>query len=229
MKTELIDILNTFSSVLPIIITGLLVIFTLTKKFFEERVEREFSISNEIKQSRENKDGFDKIISSLIPNEKTDLRLLEELYKEEQNSLFLRVFDRETSRTMSLRDIQSSLRKIMKANLESENFPQIRDQCMSLIDLADDEIRSIQERKPFDGLEEPEKSLLADLLEELPHDKPMPKQKALQLADIIKIKHQDTLRLQKENAKATAWTKWGTAGTIFFGVLSILLSIYVTR
>ena len=51
----------------------------------------------------------------------------------------------------------------------------------------------------------------------------------LQLANIIKIKHQDMMKLQGENAKSAAWTKWGTAGTVFFGVLSIVLSIVTIK
>jgi len=77
-------------------------------------------------------------------------------------------------------------------------------------------------------LQEPEKSLLVDLLAEISQDKSIPRQKVLQLADIIKLKHQDLLKLQTENAKSAAWTRWGTYGTVFFGILSIVLSVYTT-
>ena len=100
---------------------------------------------------------------------------------------------------------------------------------MSLIQEAQEKIRAANERQPFDGLGEPEKSLLIDLLEVMPDDKPIPRQKAIQLANIIKLKHQDMLQLQQDNAKSSAWTKWGTAGTVFFGILSIILSIYLTK
>jgi hypothetical protein len=50
--------------------------------------------------------------------------------------------------------------------------------------------------------------------------------KAQQLADIIKLKHQDIKKLQLENSKAAGWTRWGTVGTVSFGLLSLALSIY---
>ena len=116
----------------------------------------------------------------------------------------------------------------MSESVKSEDFQSIRDRVIKLIDEGQNEIEVLQQRKPFDGLQEPEKSLLVDMLAEIPNEKPIPQQKVLQLADIIKLKHQDMLKLQQENAKSAAWTRWGTYGTIFFGILSIVLSVYTT-
>lgn len=71
-----------------------------------------------------------------------------------------------------------------------------------------------------------ERSLLIDLIEEIDPAKEIPRQKAQQLADILKLKHQDIKKLQLENAKSAGWTRWGTVGTVSFGLISLALSIY---
>ena len=218
-------LISQLSSILPAIIAISLAFFTtFGKKLLDEKIELKYSIEKDDFKEREE---LDKQLETLIQDEETNLELLEEIWVVKK--LWFFDLDRSGERVYKLSQIQDSLRNIIRSAIGSDSFSVVRSKSMKLIQEAQSEIDALQELKPFDGLGEPEKSLLVDLLEELPENKPIPKQKALQLADIIKIKHQETLKLQRENAKSSAWTKWGTAGTVFFGILSIVLSIYLTK
>lgn len=164
--------------------------------------------------------AFDDSLKTLITRDDVTLRILEEIYAAG------RFYTMESRRAISLIRIQRSLRIVLRDAVKADNFEQIRDKTLRLLDEAQKELDLLQQRKPFEGLEDPEKSLLVDLVAEIPADKIIPRQKALQLADIIKIKHQDIRNLQVQNARSAAWTRWGTFGTISFGLLSIILSIY---
>lgn len=169
----------------------------------------------------------DSILDLLKQNEDVDLKLLTELYEEEGRKFYS--FTRQP-RTIYLRDLQSDLRQMLKEIIKSKEHYALKNKILSLIDEAENKAMSLLEKKPFDDLDDPEKSLLIDILEELPKDKVMPKQKLLQMAEIIKNKYQNIKKLQEENQKSAAWTRWGAFGTIFFGILSLISSIYnVTR
>jgi hypothetical protein len=127
------------------------------------------------------------------------------------------------------RDIQLDLRVILRDAVQQEDFSEIRDAVLELIDETQEEMNQLHEKRPFDGLEEPEKSLLADLLEELPKDKEVLRQKALQLADLIRNKYQNIERLQLSNRKASAWSRWGAFGTFLFGMVSIVVAFYTLQ
>ncbi|PIQ39528.1 MAG: hypothetical protein COW58_11210 [Thalassolituus sp. CG17_big_fil_post_rev_8_21_14_2_50_53_8] len=220
------SILSFFASkigvVLPLLITMALALFTtFGKRILEQRIESKFSV---VEIEPKDRDQIEDKIELLIKDESTTIELLEEIW-EAKRSWF---FDG-NRRILKLHQITEALRSIMRKNIGKDEFSVIKGKAMSLIQDAQEKIRTANERQPFDGLGEPEKSLLIDLLEVMPDDKPIPRQKTIQLANIIKLKHQDMLQLQQDNAKSSAWTKWGTAGTVFFGILSIVLSIYLTK
>ena len=220
---KLLDFLGS-SALLPTLVSLSLVVFlTFGKKFFDRLFKLEI-LENEIDlEFEEPKVSYAENVSLLVGRDDVSLRVLEELFA--SSKIFFHS-NPDSRRVYSLYKIQSTLRDILRESIKSEDFPVLRDRVLMLIDEAQKEIDQLQERKPFEGLQEPEKSLLVDLLAELPSEKSIPKQKALQLAEIIKIKHQDMLSLQKENAKSASWTRWGTYGTVLFGILSVILSIY---
>lgn len=212
------------SAMLPIVVAVTLVIFTsLARRSVERTVTFE-----DLELVDDAKSSVSENMKLLIGREDVTLRVLEEVFQTGRSRFFFLSQNGDSRRASSLRKIQDILRNVMSESVKSEDFPKIRDRVIKLIDEAQKEIELLQQRKPFDGLQEPEKSLLIDMLAEIPNEKPIPRQKALQLADIIKLKHQDMLKLQQDNAKSAAWTRWGTYGTIFFGILSIVLSVYTT-
>lgn len=210
------------ATILPILIAIALFLF---KKIASLSIEKNTAI--EYPEGIESgKPSVSENIKVLIAREDVSLRVLEEIYQTNRSRRFFFSQNGDSKRAIDLRKIQEILRDVLNDSIKSNDFATIRDKIIKLIDDAQIEIDLLQQRKPFDGLQEPEKSLLVDLLAELPDVKPIQRQKVLQLADIIKLKHQDMLKLQQENAKSAAWTRWGTYGTIFFGILSIVLSIY---
>lgn len=209
-------------TILPILIGIALAVFTtLGKKILNDRIETKFStVEIEVKD----RDVIEDKIELLIKDEETTIELLEEIWEARRPWFF--EGDR---RTLKLYQIVETLRNIMRKNIGKDDFSIIKNKAMILIQEAQERIASSNELQPFDGIGEPEKSLLIDLLEVIPNEKAIPRQKTIQLADIIKVKHQEMLQLQKDNAKSSAWTKWGTTGTVFFGILSIILSLYLTK
>ncbi len=223
--SQILDFFENDSLVLlPAIVTIVVAAFVTFGKRAVERIYRLKSL--ELRSEGVIPPSFDENLRQLIAREDITLRVLEEVLSTDRYRIYFLSENTDSRRAGALRQIQSSLRLALRDAIKSEDFAALRDRILCLIDEAQAEIHSLQQRKPFDGLQEPEKSLLVDLLGEIPHDKATPRQKALQLADIIKLKHQDMLTLQAENAKSAAWTRWGTYGTIFFGILSIVLSIY---
>jgi len=225
--SQILDFLKNDSTVLlPAIVTIIVAAFVTFGKRAVERMYKFGSI--ELASEGAKQPSFDENLRQLIAREDITLRVLEEVLSTDRYRFYFLSENTDSRRAGALRQIQSSLRLALRDSIKSDDFATLRDRILCLIDEAQKEIHSLQQRKPFDGLQEPEKSLLVDLLGEIPQDKAIPRQKALQLADIIKLKHQDMLNLQTENAKSAAWTRWGTYGTIFFGILSIVLSIYTT-
>lgn len=214
-----------FSSVemfLPVVVTLVFFLFSVIgKKFF---VRKEESIFLTTEPESKERDQVEEKIEILIKDDSTTIELLEEIWELKRSWFF-----EGNVRTLKLRQIIDVLRRIMRKNIGKDDFSLVKEKAMSLIQVAQERVRIANERQPFDGLGEPEKSLLIDILETVPEDQPIPRQKTIQLANIIKLKHQDMLQLQQDNAKSSAWTKWGTAGTVFFGILSIVLSVYLTR
>lgn len=187
-----------------------------------EHLRYEISVSNAEHKVRSYSDGY--LLELLLKHDDINLKVLLEVYGVNEHEHHF-IYEPKNSRIHKYLTIQRDLRKALKQSLNKEKYPEVKDKILGFIEECDTKIQSLLDRKPFSGLEDPEKSLLIDILEELPNDKEMPKQKLLQLADIIKNKYQNIENLQIENSKAATWTKWGTFGTIFFGILSIVLSV----
>lgn len=96
---------------------------------------------------------------------------------------------------------------------------------LRLLDELRNERHRLAQKEPFNDIRDPEKSLLIDIFSELPPNDAIVRQKAVQLSNIMKIKHEDISKLQEQNARAANWTRWGTAGTVFLGLLSLALSL----
>lgn len=169
----------------------------------------------------------DTILELLRSHEDVDIRLLMELYESEGRSYYR--FPKQPKKIYVLRELQADLRKILKEVIKSKEHYGLKDKILGFIDEAETKATALLEKKPFDDLGDPEKSLLIDILEELPKDKAMPKQKLLQMAEIIKNKYQNIEKLQLENQKSAAWTRWGAFGTLIFGILSLVLSLYPSK
>jgi hypothetical protein len=220
---ESVDIKTLLAFIFTILsIFGAFVIFIYQKNRLQER--RMFEYSRRFHPDVSEGPGLKESILDLIKqNEDVDLRLLIELYEGENR----RYGPPRQPRTIYvLRDLQSDLRAMLKEIVKTKEHYALKAKIMPLIDEAESKVKSLLEKKPFDDLGDPEKSLLIDILEELPKDKAMPKQKLIQMAEIIKNKYQNIERLQEENQKSASWTRWGAVGTIFFGILSLVLSIY---
>jgi hypothetical protein len=236
--TEIIQYLgdNWASLALPLAIGIALAWFVRNRRLqirsFEERIRRreEFSHLDERRLMAERlmENSESSPIMDLLEQEGVSLRLLEEVYEGERFwpvAIGLSSVDSDR-RAWALRGIQRQLREFLRTSIKNDNFPGIRDRTIGLLDEVSAEIEKIQREEPFSDILDPERSLLIDISHEIDPAKTLVHQKTLQLANIIKIKHQDIMKLQAENSKAASWTRWGTAGTVFFGLLSLALSIW---
>lgn len=207
--------------VLPVVISFMILAFI----YFRKRSEIEFSEmirdSEFVRNDSEKNDNIEK----LVVRGDIELRVLEEITETDSQPFFYSGRGK-PRRELILEKLQRALRKVLRGTVESENFTEIKVRVISLLDEISNELKEIRQKIPFDGLDDPERSLLIDLIEEIPTDKEIPQQKAQQLADIIKVKHQNIKKLQLENARSAGWTRWGTVGTVSFGLLSLALSIY---
>jgi hypothetical protein len=157
----------------------------------------------------------------LLGREDVTLRLLEEIYEVRRNPWMSDTNSPDARRLRSLDGIQSELRNYLRASVKSPEFAQTKERTLALLDKVAEEQRALQQKEPFNDISDPERSLLIDIMLEIDATRTIARQKALQLASIIKLKHQDLAKLQTENAKAAVWTKWGTAGTIFLAFFQL--------
>jgi hypothetical protein len=200
-------------------------IFVYQKRQLQKREMEYFEYRNRAHQDvSETPSLRDSILDLIKQNEDVDMKLLTELYEGEERRPYGRMG--ESRAIYILRQVQSDLRGMLKDIVRSKEHYCLRVKIIPLIDEAEGKLKTLSEKKPFNDIGDPEKSLLIDILEELPKDKAMPKQKLIQVAEIIKNKYQNIEKLQEENQKSAAWTRWGAFGTIFFGILSLVLSIY---
>lgn len=214
--------LENLSYVLPVVIISVMVTFLWYRRKTEYEVRR---ISRSIRFFDEDIEEKNSNIGKLVTRGDVDLRVLEEITNSHPRHSYF-VGRGKPTREIKLERIQSDLRRVLQDSIDAENFSEIKDRTLKLLDEIASELEEIRQKIPFDGLEDPERSLLIDLIEEIDPSKEIPRQKAQQLADIVKLKHQDIKKLQLENAKAAGWTRWGTVGTVSFGLLSLALSIY---
>lgn len=172
-------------------------------------------------------------ITQLLQRDDVSLRVLEEVHELPRNTRRRDYWGSPDSpRLRLLVSIRNELRGHLRSSVQESDFPKIRDRVLGLLDQIKKELDQIKKEKddlrhkePFNDIRDPEKSLLIDIFEEIDPSHTIVKQKAFQLANIIKLKYQDVQNLQAENAKAAIWTKWGAAGTVVFGVLSLILSM----
>lgn len=194
--------------------------------WYRKKTEYEYrEITRSIRFLDEDVEEKNSNIEKLVTRGDVDLRVLEEITSAHPRHRYF-IGRGKPAREIKLERIQSDLRRVLQDSIDAENFSEIKDRTLNLLDEIASELQEIRQKVPFDGLEDPERSLLIDLIEEIDPAKEIPRQKAQQLADIIKLKHQDIKKLQLENSKAAGWTRWGTVGTVSFGLLSLALSIY---
>lgn len=216
-----------FLYVVPALITAILAVFIQAKRSRGVRrylVDEDYlRITKEREEARKERHAP---VTTLLSRDDVTLRLLEEVYvapNEYRSYLWSRSPD--AARANTLAGLESLIRDYLRSSVGSEDFPTFKDRCLRLLDEIRGERLKMDQQEPFNDITDPEKSLLIDIFNELPETNSVVRQKAVQLSNIVKIKHQDIAKLQEENARAASWTKWGTAGTIFFGLLSLALSL----
>ena len=213
------------SEIISITLSGVIVIVMGIYIFFRIKALQEISYSSSENLIVKEDEKKNTNIEKLILRGDVELRLLEEITEIDRGRYFWYPRSK-TNRELVLENINTELRNILRSSVDNDKFEEIQNRIFLLLDKISSDLKEIRQKKPFDGLDDPERSLLVDIVAEIPVERTIPLQKAHQLADIIKLKHQDIKRLQVENSKSASWTRWGTVGTISFGLLSLALSIY---
>lgn len=216
----MIEIANYAMPILSIFIAVIIVSFLYMRK----RAYRSIEDYEEILKNKKD-EKTDSNLEKLVLRGDVDLRLLEEITEADRNPYFYYLRGK-SKREIVLHKITLELRSLLRKSVDAKNFTEIQERIIELLDKISSDLKEIGQKKPFDCLDEPERSLLIDIVEEIPNERHIPLQKVHQLADVIKVKHQDIKRLQLENSKSASWTRWGTIGTVSFGLLSLALSIY---
>ena len=215
------NILDITLSILPVVIIIVMGVFLWYRRQLELDIRKYNSVRYSYSEDESKPNGIEK----LILRGEVELRILEEITEINHNR-YVFIGRGKSEREMVLEKIQRELREVLKNSIDNENFNEIKERVINLLDEIGKELIDIRQKIPFEGLDDPERSLLIDLVEEIDSSKEIPRQKAQQLADILKLKHQDIKKLQLENSKSASWTRWGTVGTVSFGLLSLALSIY---
>ena len=82
-------------------------------------------------------------------------------------------------------------------------------------------------KAPFSGVPSPERSLLEDIREiSGAKTNAFIQDKLSELATAIKIRQETVDQLGEEKGRSLKWAKWGFVGTVFFSLLSIILTYY---
>jgi hypothetical protein len=217
---------------MPALITIMLAFFLRSRRRptlreLERLTEQQFLRSRLLKDH--GKDEKPSALSQVLLRQDVTLRVLEEVYEPRGYAARRDWNSADAKRLHVLDSIQEEIKKLLRESVQNEGFPDIRDRLIQLLDQIKKERDILQNKEPFNDIQDPEKSLLIDIFFEIDSTHTVARQKAFQLANIIKLKHQDVLKLQAANAKAATWTKWGTAGTVVFGVLSIVLSVVTIK
>ena len=215
--------------VVPALISlTLIVIFVQIKRSREMRmlIDRERYIRSRMRME-DRKEEVPRPIREVLKRDDVTLRLLEEVHEEQGRRYFRRSWHEspDAARLTHLEEIEMELKQFLRESVTSEDFTSVRDRVLRLLDELRAEMQRLAQKEPFNDIRDPEKSLLIDIFNELPVADAIVRQKAVQLSNIIKIKHEDIAELQKQNARAASWTRWGTGGTVFFGLLSLALSL----
>lgn len=221
--------LETFLTYLvPLLILFLLFFFLQAKRSRDIRLlmAREENVRSRLIREDLPKDQ-PKPVKELLKRDDVTLRLLEEVHESPSRRFLYGGWSGslDSLRLRKLDEIESDLKDFLRESVSSSDFTPIRDRTLVLLDELRTERHKLLQKEPFNDIQDPEKSLLIDIFNDLPSHNVVVRQKAVQLSNIIKLKHQDIAKLQEENARSAGWTKWGTAGTIFFGLLSLALSL----
>jgi hypothetical protein len=216
-----------FLYVVPVLITAILAVFIQARR---SRGLRRYLVDEDfIRMTKDRVEARKELLAptiTLLSRDDVTLRLLEEVYvapDDYRNHFWERSPD--ALRANSLAGLESLIRDALRNSVGNDDFQSYKDRLLKLLDEIRCERAKMDQKEPFNDIRDPEKSLLIDIFNELPEANSVVRQKAVQLSNIVKIKHQDIAKLQEENARAASWTKWGTAGTIFFGLLSLILSL----
>ena len=141
-------------------------------------------------------------------------------------------FSTDRSNVLVYRNIYSLLEKAQlrissgdfappQSNLK-ERLPELRELMKAIASKLETEEKKI----PFFGTPASERELLEDILELTDADKEIVNGKLSRLAELIRARQETVTILGEEKGKARRLSFWGLAGTIFFGLLSIVLSIW---
>lgn len=166
----------------------------------------------------------DDIFDLLKSGEHVEFRLIQELYESEY--FFNPSLPIESKKIFILNEVIYDLKCMLKKLIKTKEDYSLKDKIFNLIDEAEKRYNSLMEKEPFEGLEDPERSLFIDVLEIIPAEENVYRQKLIQVADIVKLKHQDIKKLQVENNKSSDMSRFGFYSSIFFGIISIALSFY---
>lgn len=207
---------------------ALIIVFVQIKRSREMRMlinhERYLRSRMSLEESQED---LPRPIRELLKRDDVTLRLLEEVHESEGRRYFRRTWhdSPDAMRLTHLEEIELELKQFLRESVAGDDFTSVRDRVLRLLDELRTERQQLAQKEPFNDIRDPEKSLLIDIFNGLPAGDAIVRQKTVQLSNIMKIKHEDIADLQKQNARAASWTRWGTAGTVFFGLLSLALSL----
>lgn len=96
----------------------------------------------------------------------------------------------------------------------------------TLTDLVAKSLASEEKRVPFYGAPEPERGVLEDVLELTSADRTIVAEKLMRLAELIQTRHETIRALGEEKGQARKLAWWGLAGTVLFGVVSVILTFW---
>lgn len=117
----------------------------------------------------------------------------------------------------------------ISSNKDSD--PSRRKDFLLLLNKVLDEERVLSkeehDKAPFSGVPSPERSLLEDLREITgAREKQFIQDKLGELATAITIRKETVDKLSQEKGQSLRWAKWGLFGTVFFSLLSIVITYF---
>jgi len=99
------------------------------------------------------------------------------------------------------------------------------DEIRQLINSVSELLKEEEKRVPFYGTPEQERGLLEDILELTAADRTLVNIKLTRLAELIEARQETINVLGEEKGQARKLAYWGLAGTVVFGIVSIVLTI----
>ena len=196
MDTSFRLLLDYWPYLAPLSIAVALVLFYQVRHSSSRRVremlmEREEFLRMRMARDQGKESDATSPVRQLLQREDVSLRVLEEVYELPRYATQRHWGSPDSIRLRILESIQSELREFLRSAIQSAEFPQIRDRTLMLLDQITKEKESLQHKEPFNDIQDPEKSLLIDIFQEIEPGHTIARQKTHQLANIIKLKHQD--------------------------------------